>query len=58
MDSIVEKELRAFVLADEERWGFSVVPILRKDERLMLAPKQDFLFETEDWLTNFFDGTK
>jgi hypothetical protein len=58
VDSIVEKELRAFVLADEERWGFSVVPILRRDEKLMLGPKQEFLFETEDWLTNFFDGTK
>ena len=58
VDSIVEKELRSFVLADEERWGFLVVPVLRKEERLMLGPDQFFLFETEDWLTNFFDGTK
>ncbi len=57
VDSIVEKELRSFVLADEERWGFLVVPVLRKEERLMLGPDQFFLFETEDWLTNFFDGT-
>ncbi len=58
VDSIVEKELRSFVLADEEWWGFLVVPVLRKEERLMLGPDQFFLFETEDWLTNFFDGTK
>lgn len=58
VDSIVEKELRSFVLADEERWGFLVVPVLRREERLMLGPDQFFLFETEDWLTNFFDGTK
>lgn len=58
VDSIVERELRSFVLADEERWGFLVVPVLRKEERLMLGPDQFFLFETEDWLTNFFDGTK
>lgn len=58
VDSIVEKELRSFVLADEEQWGFLVVPVLRKEERLMLGPDQFFLFETEDWLTNFFDGTK
>jgi len=58
VDSIVNKELRSFVLADEKRWGFLVVPILRKDERLMLGEEQFFLFETENWLTNFFDGTK
>lgn len=58
VDSIVDRELRSFVLADEERWGFLVVPVLRKKERLMLGPDQFFLFETENWLTNFFDGTK
>ena len=58
VDSIVEKELRSFVLADEERWGFQVVPVMRSNERLMLGPDQFFLFEMESWLTNFFDGTK
>ena len=58
IDAIVERELRSFVLADEERWGFKVVPILRKDEKLMLGPEEFFNFETENWLTNFFDGTK
>jgi len=58
VDSIVNKELRSFVLADEERWGFLVIPILRKEERLMAGPEQFFLFETESWMTNFFDGTK
>ena len=58
VDSIVERELRSFVLADEDRWGFLVVPVMRSDERLMLGPDQFFLFEMENWLTNFFDGTK
>lgn len=58
VDSIVNKELRSFVLADEARWGFLVVPILRKEEKLMLGQEKFFLFETENWLTNFFDGTK
>lgn len=58
VDSIENKELRSFILADEERWGFLIVPVLRKDEKLMLGPDQFFLFETENWLTNFFDGTK
>ncbi len=58
VDAIVERELRFFVLADEERWGFCVVPVLRRNEELMLGEEQFFLFETEGWLTNFFDGTK
>ncbi|MGN6710544.1 molecular chaperone [Anaerocolumna jejuensis] len=58
VDSIVDRELRCFVLADEERWGFAVVPVLRNEEQLMLGPDQFYLFEIESWLMNFFDGTK
>ncbi len=58
VDAIVDRELRFFVLADEERWGFIVVPVLRSGEQLMLGEERFFLFETEGWLTNFFDGTK
>ena len=54
----MNRELRSFVLADEARWGFLVVPVLREEEKLMLGPDQFFLFETENWMTNFFDGTK
>lgn len=58
VDSIVNRELRFFVLADEERWGFVIVPVLRRDDQLMRGEEQFFLFETENWMTNFFDGTK
>ncbi|MBO5145204.1 MAG: molecular chaperone [Lachnospiraceae bacterium] len=58
VDTIVNKELRSFILADEQRWGFMVVPVLREGEQLMLGPDKFFLFETEGWMTNFFDGTK
>lgn len=58
LDSIVNRELKFFVLGDEDRWGFVVVPVLRNDERLMLGPDHFFLFETDSWMTNFFDGTK
>jgi len=58
VDAIVNRELRFFVLADEERWGFVVVPVLRRDEQLMRGEEKFFLFETDNWLTNFFDGTK
>ena len=58
LDTIINRELKFFVLGDEERWGFVVVPVLRKEEQLMLGPDHFFLFETDSWLTNFFDGTK
>ena len=58
LDDIVDKELKFFVLADESRWGFTVVPVLRRDGQLQLGPEQFFRFETEGWVTNFFDGTK
>lgn len=58
VDSIVNRELRFFVLADEARWGFVVIPVLRKEEQLMLAEEKFFLFETDSWLMNFFDGTR
>jgi len=58
VDTIVNRELRSFILAEEQRWGFLVVPVLRDGEKLMLGPDKFFLFETEGWMTNFFDGTK
>lgn len=58
LDDIVDKELKFFILADESRWGFTVVPVLRRDSQLQLGPEQFFRFETEGWVTNFFDGTR
>ncbi len=58
LDDIVDRELKFFVLADENRWGFTVVPVLREHGQLRLGPDQFFRFETEGWVTNFFDGTK
>ena len=58
LDDIVDRELKFFILADEDRWGFTVVPVLRQEGQLQLGPDQFFRFETEGWVTNFFDGTK
>ena len=58
LDDIVDRELKFFILADEDRWGFTVVPVLRREGQLQLGPDQFFRFETEGWVTNFFDGTK
>ncbi len=58
LDDIVDRELKFFILADEDRWGFTVVPVLRREGQLQLGPDQFFRFETEGWVTNFFDGTR
>lgn len=58
LDDIVDQELKFFVLADEDRWGFTVVPVLRRNGQLQMGEDQFFHFETEGWVTNFFDGTK
>ena len=58
LDDIVDRELKFFVLGDADRWGFTVVPVLRNNGQLQLGPEQFFRFETEGWVTNFFDGTK
>lgn len=57
-DDIVENEVKFFVWARPAEWGFSVVPIYRKDERLYLGKEEGFYFENDGWLQNFFDGTK
>jgi len=58
MDDIMEKELKFFVMTEESKWGFKVVPVARLDNLLKIGQEQFFSFETEGWLTSFFDGTK
>lgn len=58
IDDIEDRELKFFVFADELRWGFTVVPVFRRDGQMHLGPDQFFRFETEGWMTNFYDGTK
>lgn len=58
LDEIIEKELKFFILSEESHWGFSVVPVCRKEGELYTTKQQFFSFETDAWLTNFFDGTR
>ena len=58
LDDIVEKEMKFFVLAEENNWGFSVVPVYRLEDKLYTTEDKFFSFETENWLKNFFDGTR
>ena len=55
-DAIGNGEIRYFVWADAGQWGFSLVPVSRRDEDLYLGPQQMRSFENESWMVNFFDG--
>ncbi|MEN1990408.1 molecular chaperone [Paenibacillus hubeiensis] len=57
-DSIVNGETKFFVFPDDRHWGFYVLPIARKNERLYLGPQKLFPFEPDLSELDFFDGMK
>lgn len=57
-DTILEGEMKFFVWVSRERWGFTVLPILRDQEALYTGDETFFDFEDDTWELNFFDGRK
>jgi len=57
-DSIANGEIKFFVFAGENHWGFHVVPITRREEQLLIGTKEFFAFETDLSELDFFDGLK
>lgn len=57
-DDIVDREVKFFVWARPQDWGYVVVPMYRSRESLMMGREQFFSFENDSWVQNFFDGTK
>lgn len=57
-DNIENNEIKFFVWAAEELWGFYVLAVLRKDEELYIGKEKFFYFENDKWEQNFFDGLK
>lgn len=58
-DSIVTGEVKFFVWADDDKWGFNVLSVLRNNEsQLMMGKAKFFSFESDLWVKNFFDGLK
>ena len=57
-DNIINEEVKFFVWARPKEWGFSVLPILRHEEGLYIGKEVFYLFENDEWETNFFDGLK
>ena len=56
LDSIENGELRIFIFADDENWGFSILETARKDNMLYSCPLSFIPFEAGAWETDFFDG--
>ena len=56
-DIIVDREVKFFVWAQTNYWGFIVVPVTRRGEELGLGKEQFYSFESDSWVRNFFDGT-
>lgn len=57
-DSIVNHEIRFFAWKRCRDWGYVIVPVYRKDEKLYLGEEQFYPFEHEGWVRNYFDGLK
>lgn len=57
-DTIVDREVKFFVWARPDDWAFAVVPVYRRNERLFLGKEEEFFFENDRWVQNFFDGMK
>lgn len=57
-DSIMNGEVKFFVFTNNNQWGFHVVPVSRREEKLYLGPKQFFAFENDLSEMDFFDGMK
>lgn len=57
-DSIVNGEVKFFVWANQEEWGYQIVPIYRKQDELYLGKQAFYCFENDNWVNSFYDGTK
>lgn len=58
VDVISEGEVKFFVFAANDQWGFYIVPIQRKDSLLYMGREAYYAFENDAWEMDFFDGMK
>ncbi len=57
-DSIENGDVKFFVWASQEEWGFWVVPVSCDRDELYLGRSEFFGFENDGWVNSFFDGKK
>ncbi len=58
IDDISDNEIKIFTFAYKDKWGFYVLPVLRKEQKLYIGSKKYYPFEHDEWERNFFDGRK
>jgi hypothetical protein len=56
IDNIVNNEIKVFTYAYEDKWGFYVLTLARKDYVLLIGKNEYIPFENDDWELNFFNG--
>lgn len=57
-DTIQDTEVKFFLFASKEEWGFYLVPVMREGTQLYLGEEAFYEFEREQWGLDFFDGSK
>lgn len=57
-DNIDEDEVKFFVFAAKDQWGFFLVPVTRKNSILYIGKEAFYQFENDAWEMDFFDGLK
>ena len=57
-DNVENNEIKFFIWAEEEMWGFYVLSILRENDELYIGKEKLYYFENDEWEKNFFDGMK
>lgn len=57
-DNISDMEVKFFIFAAKEQWGFYIVPVTRENTQLYLGEEAFYSFENNVWEVNFFDGNK
>lgn len=57
-DAIEDGEVKFFVFAAKNQWGFFIVPVSRIDSLLYIGKEEFYAFENDNWELDFFDGLK
>lgn len=55
-DSIENGDVKFFVWAEQEEWGFQVVPVYCEMDELYLGKAEFFSFESDNWVNSFLTG--
>lgn len=58
MDTIEEDEVKFFIYAAKDQWGFFLLPIKRRNAQLYVGREEFYAFENDCWEMDFFDGLK